>query len=314
MTKWGDWYMAMGEGQLQHVPPDPRLSRGPPLGSAPPARGGSRPPLGVGAGCTRRGGWAFRSPRPPFHLVGLLFGAPGFLDAVRFLLFYGATTVVLVRALHRVNPGRLRRPRDQRGSGRARDGAAQLRGADLGAVSDLRVHDRDGRALEPADALRGSSASLAAPPWGNLVALVRRRGLRGSIRPTPGGLRAHVPRARPAPRPPPVACVLAPWSRASALTGASAALYFVANWLRFGSPLTLGYANVIAGPKVNRLHRWGLSFHFVPLGTKVKELFASLFSPRPRGRADGRAAAGRLRCTRSESGGASTTRRRSIPT
>ncbi len=36
----------------------------------------------------------------PFHLVGRLFGAPGFPDSVRFLLCYAAVTIVLARVLH----------------------------------------------------------------------------------------------------------------------------------------------------------------------------------------------------------------------
>ena len=46
----------------------------------------------------------------PLHLLGRLFGAPGFPDSARFLIFYAMTAVVLARALHSVSgnePGAL---------------------------------------------------------------------------------------------------------------------------------------------------------------------------------------------------------------
>ena len=40
----------------------------------------------------------------PFHLLGRLFGAPGFPDDARFLVLFGLTTIALARALHEAAP------------------------------------------------------------------------------------------------------------------------------------------------------------------------------------------------------------------
>ena len=71
-----------------------------------------------------------------------------------------------------------------------------------------------------------------------------------------------------------------------------AALYFIGNTLRFGAPLNAGYENVVAGPFVGRMARWGVSFMKVPYGTALKEMFATPISARPDPYPDGRAPGG----------------------
>ncbi len=274
VTKWGDWYMAMGEGQPNTFLQIRAFLAGR-LSVLPHSLGAVHDHLWGRGGMHQAWGLGVPLLATPFHLVGLLFGAPGFPDAVRFLLFYGATTVVLVRALHRVNPGRP----DALATSAAAGGLVMVLPNFVGLISARFLtyeHTIAMGALWSLLMLSGVLGVARRATLGNLVALCAAAGFAVSIRPTLaaygltslalGLLLAH----RQGLRPRALVAGLSAY-------GSTAALYFVANWLRFGSPLTLGYANVIAGPKVNRLHRWGLSFHFVPLGTKVKELFASLF-------------------------------------
>ena len=60
-----------------------------------------------------------------------------------------------------------------------------------------------------------------------------------------------------------------------------AALYLVANFVRFGSPFEAGYANIVSEPFVNRLTRWGVEFQTTPFVIAAKELFATLFLLEP---------------------------------
>jgi hypothetical protein len=215
----------------------------------------------------------------PFHLLGRLFGAPGFPDDVRFLILYAATTTVLAWALRGV-------ARDEPGAVIASSAAAgfvMVFPTFVGLVtSRFLVYDQTIATAGVWDValLAGVLALLRRCTWGRLAILCAAAGFSLVIRPPIGayGLTTFV-----------LALFIA-WRakmRVPALLGGLAAyaattsMYFVGNFLRFGSALYDGYGNCVAGAFVNRLNRWGLPFSKVPFTVAAKELFATYFLLEP---------------------------------
>jgi hypothetical protein len=215
----------------------------------------------------------------PFHLLGRLFGAPGFPDDARFLILYAMTTVALVRALHRASP---KEPSALFASAAA-GGAVMVFPTFVGLVTarflvyeqTIAVGDLWDVAL-----LAGVIALFERCTVGRLAFVCAAAGFSTAIRPPIGiygfstvmvGLfvarRAGVS----------LRGLLGGFAAYVAGTG----VYLVGNILRFGDPLNAGYANSLSGPQVNRLTRWGLPFAKVPMTTAMKEMFMTFFIMKP---------------------------------
>ncbi len=211
----------------------------------------------------------------PLHVVARIFGAPGFPDQVRFLIFYAITMALFTRALHRTS----------RHEPTALVASTVAAGFVLAfptfvwfLAARFLIYDQAiavgalwavlllagllvllERSTTPRLVLVCGAAAFAVyirPPLAaygpTTIALAlfiaHRRGLR--LRALAAGLSAGV---------------------------GVAALYLVNNFVRFGSPFDAGYANIVSGSLVNRLTRWGVSFASVPFKTAAKEMFATLF-------------------------------------
>jgi hypothetical protein len=211
----------------------------------------------------------------PFHLLGRLFGAPGFPDHVRFLIFFAITTVVLARALHVTSP---KEPRALVASCAAA-GFMMVFPTFVGLiVSRFLIYEQTiaTGALWSLLLLSGVLALQHRCTPARLALVCGAAAFSIVLRPPLAvyGLTTIV-----------LAMIIAhrKGMRWRALTsgvaaaGSVTAFYLVANFVRFGSPLNAGYANLISGPFVNRLTRWGLSFSKVPFTAAAKELYATLF-------------------------------------
>jgi hypothetical protein len=215
----------------------------------------------------------------PFHLVGRLFGAPGFPDGARFLCLYAMTTLLLARALHRSQP------RDPNGlaAGGAAAGFVMVFPTFVGLLaSRFEIYEQTIAvgALWSVTLMAGIMSLVPRCSTASLTAVCSAAGFSAMIRPTLAvyGLTTAV-----------LALVIARrqrLSRRALLAGAAAYLalasaYLVGNILRFGAPLNSGQETVIGGAFVNRMTRWGVSFMKVPYGTALKETFATLFLLEP---------------------------------
>jgi hypothetical protein len=216
----------------------------------------------------------------PLHLLGRLFGAPGFPDDVRFLLFYVATTVLFARALHRTC---------WREAGPVAPSTAaafaMLFPTFVGMVSARFLIYEQTIAmgvLWNVLLLAGLLLLLDRCTPRRLAALCAAAGFAVMIRPTLAayggstfalailiGARKGLTRRDLA--------------HAALAFGGVTMLFFVGNTLRFGSPFDLGYSRCVSGWYVNRLARWGLPFANVPFSIAAKEMFASLFLLKPVG-------------------------------
>jgi hypothetical protein len=211
----------------------------------------------------------------PFHVVGLLFGAPGFPDALRFLILYTVVCVVLARALHRS-------AREAPGSlipSAATAGFVMVFPTFVGMVSSrFLIYEQTiaTGVLWSVGLLAGVLLLLARATPLRLAIVCACAGFSTILRP-PLGIYGGVTLA--------LALLLAARAGLSlrariagvASYAATTGLYFLGNWARFGSPFNPGYENCVSGLFVNRLARWGLSFSKVPLSTAAKEMFATLF-------------------------------------
>ncbi len=211
----------------------------------------------------------------PFHVVARLFGAPGFPDDVRFLIFYALTTVVLARAL--------------RVAARDEPTALVASGAAAGFVmvfptfvglvtSRFLIYEQTiaTAALWSVALLAGVLSLVGKCTTRRLVAVCFAAGFALVVRPTHAvyGLMT-------------LALALYLARRAGSRPGAliagllayasGGAIYCAGNLLRFGAAFNAGYANSVSGTFVNRLTRWGLPFTKLPLKTTAKEMFATLF-------------------------------------
>jgi hypothetical protein len=215
----------------------------------------------------------------PFHLLGLLFHAPGFPDRLRFLIFFAAVTFVLARALH--------------ASSRAEAGALAASCAAAGFVmvyptfigllcARFLIYDQTicTGALWSVLLLAGLMSLLHECTPARLALVCGAAAFATVIRPTltaygmPTALLAFVIAYRRGFRP------LGFVPAVAAGAGVSA-FYFTANVFRFGSPLNGGYANCISNPFVNRLLRWGTSFAKVPFKTQAMEMYETAFRMDP---------------------------------
>ncbi len=211
----------------------------------------------------------------PFHLVGRLFGAPGFPDNARFLILYAATAVLLARALHgsaRLSPERL-------AASAASAGFVMVFPGYIGLLSSrfwIFEHVIATGALWNVALLSGVLLLVEKCTPRRLVGLCAAAGFAMVIRPPLGvyGATTLV-----------VALLVA---RRQGLTFRAIAagllaflvvtsLYFVGNTLRFGAPLNTGYETGLSGYWVNRMNRWNLPFSKAPIFAAAKELFAVLF-------------------------------------
>lgn len=211
----------------------------------------------------------------PFHLVGRLFGAPGFPDCLRFLIFYGATAILLARVLHKTSP-------DARGGllpSVAAAGFVMVFPTFVGLISvRFLIYDQTEAmgALWDVALLAGVLSLLYRCTPARLAGVCAAAGFTGMIRVHLAvyGLTTAA-----------IALVIAhrkglrPRALVPALVAyaATTALYFIGNIARFGGPLNTGYENCVCGPLPNRMTRWGLPFLKVPLTTAAKEMFANLF-------------------------------------
>jgi hypothetical protein len=271
VTKWGDWYAvdeqpvvlmqvrAFLSGQLALVPHPSGLAHDSVWG-----RLGMHTNFGLGLPILAT----------PFHLLGRLFGAPGFPDHVRFLILYATTTVLLARALHRAS----RRESDAVASAAAA-GFLMVFPAFVGLVTArFRIYEQTiaTGALWSVLLLCGILAVAERCTPGRLVAVCAAAGFSTMIRAplaayglTTAALAiviAHRARMKPS-------VLLAGFLAYVGVT----TLYLAGNELRFGSPFEAGYANIISVPDVDQLTRWGLSFAKVPFAVAAKELFVTLF-------------------------------------
>lgn len=217
----------------------------------------------------------------PFHLLGRLFGAPGFPDDVRFLVLYAVTAVLLARALH-MTAGAARAAQGELPALATSTGIAGLvmvfpTFVGMIAVRFL-VYEQTiaTGVLWDLGLLAGLLLVVARCTPARLAALCAAAGFAILIRPTLAVYGAST-----------VALALLVAARKglgrrSLLTGVASfagvsCLYLAGNALRFGSPFDPGYGNCISGPFVNRLARWGLPFAHVPMRKAAKEMFAMLF-------------------------------------
>jgi len=211
----------------------------------------------------------------PFHILGRAFGAPSFPDHVRFLIFYVATAVALARTLHVTSP-------KQRGdlvASCAAAGFMMVFPTFIGLiVARFLIYDQTiaTAALWSVLQLAGVLALLHRSTTLRLVAVCAAAGFAVIMRAPLAAYGfttlvlamfiAHRQGLR--------------WRSLAAgagMAGFVTAFYLFSNFIRFGSPLNAGYSNLISGPYVGRLVRWGLPFAKVPLRVSAKEMYATLF-------------------------------------
>jgi hypothetical protein len=215
----------------------------------------------------------------PFHLIGLLFGAPGFPERLRFLILFAGVTFALARALHAT-------ARDEAGALLASCAAAGfviVNPTFIGLLcARFLIYDQTictsalWNVLQIAGLLAvlhrctpvrmalvcaaGAFTVLLRPPiavYGlSTVVLVLFIGFRRGVKPL--GFAGVI-----------------------AATAAVVGLYFEGNVLRFGSAFNGGYSNLISNPMVNRLLRWGTSFKTVPWKNAFGEMYATAFRMDP---------------------------------
>ena len=215
----------------------------------------------------------------PLHVLARLFGAPGFPDDLRFLVFYCVTAVLLARALYRAapsEPGALV-------ASVAAAGFVMVFPTFVGLVS-ARFHVYEQTiatgALWNVALLAGLLALARRCTPARLVLLCGAAGFSILIRPplavygaTTAAAAAVVARRRG----------LDARSLAAGVAAylAVTALYFGGNALRFGSALNTGYGNTISTTLVNRQTRWGVAFADVPWTAAAKELLLTCFFLEP---------------------------------
>jgi hypothetical protein len=217
----------------------------------------------------------------PFHLAARLLGAPGFPDHVRFLVLYAITTALFARALHRVS-----RPEPSALVASAGVSVFVLAFPTLVGLiaARFRVYDETiaTGALWTVLLLAGILGLLERSTTARLVIVCAAASFATFLRPPLAayGLTTVA------------LAILVAQRRGLALRGLVAgvgagalvaALYLVANFVRFGSPFEAGYANIVSAPFVNRLTRWGVEFDRTPFVTAAKEMFATLFLLEPVG-------------------------------
>jgi hypothetical protein len=277
VPKWGEWYMASEghpyvllqvraflSGRLALLPHPSGAGNDYDWG-----RGGMHTPWGLGAPILAT----------PFHLLGRLFGAPGFPDDARFLILYAITTVALARALHRT----ARSEQTALVASSAAAGFVMVFPTFVGFISSrflIYDHTIATGALWSVLLLSGLLALMHRyTPW-RLAVLCGAAGFSTMIRPPLAVyglttvLAAMIVARRKGMR---VRALLAGLFAYAGMT----ALYFAGNACRFGSPFVAGFENGVSGFFVNRLTRWGLSFAKVPFTTAAKEMFATLFLLEP---------------------------------
>ena len=216
----------------------------------------------------------------PFHLLGRLFGAPGFPDNLRFLILYFVTAVILAWAMHR--PATQREPDSLVGSVAAA-GFVMVFPTFVGLIaSRFLIYEQTiaTGALWNVCLLAGIFALLQRCTPRRLVVVCAAAGFTTMIR---------IPLAVYGVTTLAVAMVIALRARVRPSAffdgllayAAVTALYLAGNALRFGSAFNPGYVNSISGSFVNRLVRWGLPFAKVPFKVAAKEMFATLFLLEP---------------------------------
>jgi hypothetical protein len=216
----------------------------------------------------------------PFHLVGRMFGAPGFPDSVRFLILYAVTTALLARVLHRTarrdDPNALV-------TRSATAGFIMVFPTYIGLISArFQIYDQTiaTGALWSVLLLSGVIALLDRCTPGRLLAVCAAAGFSALIR-VPIGIYG-----------PTTAVIAILIAQRKGLSGrvllaglltyiGVAALYFVGNILRFGGPWNTGYENCLSSALPNRMTRWGLPFAKVPFLVAAKEMFATWFLLEP---------------------------------
>ena len=211
----------------------------------------------------------------PFHALARAFGAPGFPDEVRFLIFYALTGALFTRALHRasrVEPTAL-----------VASAAVSTflllfptlvgllatrfliyeQTIAVGALWSVLLLAGVLLLLERATTLRLVLVCGAAAFSIFIRAPLAAYGLTTLALATAIAHRGGLPRRGLV---------------AGVATGIFVtALYLVGNFIRFGSPFEAGYANIVSLAFVNHLTRWGVSFAGAPLHMAARELFATLF-------------------------------------
>jgi hypothetical protein len=211
----------------------------------------------------------------PFHLLGRLFGAPGFPDSVRFLICYALVAVVLARVLHKAGRG----APNALAAGCAAAGFMMVFPTFVGMVSSrFQIYEQTIAfgCLWNILLLAGVVAlSYRCTPW-RLAAVCAAAGFSVMVRP-PIAVYGVSTTA--------IALFIAyrkglgPAKLLGGIASYAGAtgLYLLGNDLRFGSPFQPGYGNCLAGTIVNRLLRWGLPFEKEPFLVQFKEMFAELF-------------------------------------
>lgn len=276
VPRWGHWYMAPNPDTLWQVRAfmQGRIAVMPhPSGAVNDyfwGRGGMHTAWGLGVPIIAT----------PFHVIGRLFGAPGFPDNVRFLLLYAFVAFLLGRALE------LSAPRPRFGNavlGALAGGFVMAFPTYVGMFSarfKVYEHVIAMGALWNVGLLAGLLFLLAKSTPRRLVITCAAAGFVTTIRPTllPYALTTCA-----------LALVVARRDRLSWRDLAMGALAFVVtfsifplgNVLRFGGPFNTGYENSVSGSFVNRLDRWGLPFQHQAFSSQAAELFATLFLCEP---------------------------------
>ncbi len=215
----------------------------------------------------------------PLHAVARVFGAPGFPDHLRFLIFYAVTAALFTSALHRTS----RREPTALVASVTAAGFFVVFPTFVGLVgARFAIYDQAIAvgALWTILLLAGVLALLERSTTPRLMVVCAAAAFAVYIRP---------PLAAYGPTTVALATFIA-HRRGLRVRGLAlglsagavvAALYLVNNFVRFGSPFDAGYANIVSGSAVNRLTRWGLDFAGVPFTTAAKELFAMLFLLQP---------------------------------
>src|SRR5580704_12859003 len=211
----------------------------------------------------------------PFHLLGRLFGAPGFPDNVRFLILYAATAMALARSFHKVS-----RPESTAlVASIAASGFVMTFPTFVGLLSARSwVYEHT-----IATGALWSVLLLSSMLW--LLGQCTARRLFVVCVAAAFSLLIRPPLAVYGATTVVIALVIARREGirlggiAASLAGYAAvsSSYFILTYLRFGSPFVAGFENCLSGSFVNRLNRWGLPFAKVPLTKAAKEMFATLF-------------------------------------
>jgi hypothetical protein len=290
VPRWGQWYMPAGAGQpfiLLQV----RAFLSGRLAVLPTTLGATDDYDWGRGGLHQQWGMGVPILATPFHLLGRMFGAPGFPDDVRLLVWYAATATVLAYALHHTSvtshTGQTSRTSHREPTALVVSiGAAGFVMTFPTFVGMLSVrllvyeHTIAMGALWSILLLSGVLLLLAKCTPRRLLLVCVAAAFSLLVRPPLAVYGATtfaialVIAYRAAVRP--------KWIAAAAVGYAAASsTYFVLNTLRFGSPFVAGFENCVSGTRVNRLNRWGFSFSKVPLTTAAKEMFATLFSLDP---------------------------------